>query len=533
MTQQLDELTRTHSAPERGTAVVAISGGLAVTLPSKEVFRLSAEEPDWPSIAAGLTGAGRTHLHGGSFLLLLPTGAGVDRAAVARSFFGWMAGPEFANRRPQVGSWDQGVAVRVTTALALRRTRPAEWPDQGQACLHRDLAWASVPSHIRSNHHGMQLMRALLLAEAHLDEVEREELGEGLSAVLTRRLPEVLEVVYGEDGWCGENSPAQDMLWLELLRSTRTGFSARLADLGLLERLDGVLDKAQAVSRIMVTPTGHILPRGDSPRTQTGLEHVPGTHWSERAGIWIHSGDDLFVMATGGQATMMHKHVDDTQVLVGYRGADFFIDGGYHSYAYDNPVVAALRSPRGHSVLGVEEYDDLPPWKAYVGAVPPRIVGGMESPAERSVVLTKELDGRHRLRRELWVGDHVLETVDSWELAEPLTPTVRYLLADTCRYRNQGRTVVLERLNRRLTMVFDRPVEVRFTPAEDEAPYRGWYSQRAHRLHRGTCLEVVPQEAGESGSLRCRMTFTDLGTPEPAVAGRSATGRWTAPPWGA
>lgn len=482
------------------TTATAREGGHLVSLPSGSPFVLDSET-DWDAVEAAQDITGRLYLYCGRFLTLLPPDS-PDTWQRIESFYAWLMDDRHRGLSRSYGSWDHATAMRLESTWVLAARAPEGPGPALLACLLRDLRWASTPENVHLNNHGVFLLKGLLFSVPHL-EPEFTEHRTDIEATVRDRLPAILDLVYADDGWCGENSPMYDRVWINLLRELQRGFAPELAGLGLERRLDEILEKADEVSRFLLLPNARYVPRGDSPRARTKLVPVNGTHFSTRVGVWTHHVNGLYLMATAGHASIVHKHVDDTQVYLHWDGNDFFLDGGFHSYNYADPRVPALRSQIGHSVLDVRDAEPMYPWVAYRKGRE-RVSGALTEPTEKSVVLSKEVDG-HTFVRRLEV-DHGLEDgpVLTYRDSGPPGLVARFLLANNAEVEVLPEAVVVRRLGSVLTLAFDTPIAAELIPAEGHAPHRGWYSTSAKELVAGQCLELRPAESG-AGALSYRV----------------------------
>lgn len=497
---RLESLRRSYFSPMGGTGLAEEGSGLLVTLPTRETFQLSLQGNDWPAIEAKLSVSGKLYLYAGQYLAMAKDilSEGKDVAPLVDDFCGWLLSDETEPLRTTYDSWDHGTALRLDAFQILAGVDGTGLGSRGVALHRKDLLWASDPSHIRLNNHGLFLLRSLLFFRAH--SASGTDLAEAAQQAISLRFSEILSFVYGDDAWCGENSPIYDRVWINLLRGVLRDFREELDDLRLGDRLEKLLVGADRSSRAQLLPTGHYVPRGDTPRQKTNLQPVRGTFFSKRVGVWVYHHEDLYLMVTGGHATITHKHVDETQLLLNYRGVDFFMDGGYHSYEYVDPRIPALKSPIGHSVLDLDGLGPLPPWQAYRGENP-RVKGEMVHADELGVFVSKTVLGEHELSRQVSVDGKTIRVEDAWSLAEEFTVVSRFLLSEDCDIAVDGCCVHLERLGQSLTLEFDREIRVTVTSGEKDEPYRGWYSVGASLLKEGKCMEVRPVDPGLRGTL--------------------------------
>lgn len=497
----------------RGTEAVREPRGWRVTLPTKERFFLTldqgADAAPWGEIVSKLGITGRLYLSTGHFLLVMPQGP--ERDLLIASFLPWVHAAVFPTHVNH-HSWDHSTAMRIEAEVSLLQETSGGIREAVLRALLIDLDWACDPGNILLNNHGLFLLQALMFCRgmmAHdpklFTELGGKERGDWIDATVHDRLPKILELVYGDDAWCGENSPMYDRVWINLINKLTRFFSEQLAEAKVLEFIQNLKGRADEHSRFLILPQGQYVPRGDTPRKQTGMRQMKGTRFSTRVGIWVHSSDDLYVLATCGQASLAHKHVDDTQLLLAYKMVDFFIDGGFHSYDYSDPRVLALRSGNAHSVLGLRESDWMTPHIAY--ANPPRQTARMVSASAEGAEMERVIDENQRLNRTVTLSANGLLVHDAWDLASAATAVSRFILPADCIVQFGPESIVLTRLGSCVTMTFDRPITASIVTGEHEPPHRGWYSAVANMLHSAICLEVSPVSSSLKGEVFYSLSF--------------------------
>lgn len=473
---------------------------------------------DWNALSEPLDATERLYLSSGHFLLLMDRGDERDDAITG--FLSWVQSGDVRSRWVSSASWDHSTAMRLEMCCLLYSSVTGEAAAAVLRQLRADLTWACVPMNSPLNNHGVFLLQALLFVRGTvthhpelLATLGGQQLIDQIDAAVSIRLPQILELVYGDDGWCGENSPLYDRVWINLLNKLLRFFPTELAEIGLLEIIREIVQQSDETSRFLLLPGGHYVPRGDTQRLQTKLLPNKGTRHNTRVGIWVHSDQELYLLATCGYASHVHKHVDDTQLLVTYRGVDFFTDAGYHSANYKDPRIPALRSAFGHSVLGLYEVDAMTPWLAYP-IERRRQVATMTDASDEGVLMTRLVDGNQRLSRRVKLTGGTVQVEDRWDLADGGSPMARFLLPEGCVLRIGPQELVIDRLGQRLTMTFTRPIEATVTTGEEQAPYRGWYSPLVNVLLPGHCLEVVPVGAQAQDAMQYTLSFQTPDAPE-------------------
>lgn len=491
-----------------------------VTFPTNERFSASARNTDWPNIATQLTTTGQLYLYSGNFLATLPHSDPLSERIV-NSFWTWANTDDFRSRSGSFGSWDHGTAMRIEVATYLILAKQHSFSALIYGQLWHDVEWACGQGKVKNNNHGVFLLGALLLVSKLWTDLESSGENRGavskssIEEIISSRLVTILDYVYGDDGWCGENSPIYDRVWINLLNRLQKSFTKELARIGALEILKEKVQGSDVYSRAQLLPNGRYVPRGDTPRMRTNLTPAHGTFHSTRAGIWIRSSPQFYLMATAGHASIAHKHVDDTAVYLAAHGIDLFLDGGFHSYNYMDPRVVSLKSAVGHSALGVDGYDDMPPWIAYKASAE-KIRGRLHRPSETAVTLDKALESLGLLRREIATPaeGRVLIT-DSWELRTASTPVARFLLANNAQVSQLGeKQVLVSRLGVEALMQFSDHVQTDVVEAESQPPYRGWYSTKANSFVAGKVLEIRPPSASPVGALQYNIRVRPNRSPE-------------------
>ncbi|TRX45287.1 hypothetical protein FNY88_12565 [Corynebacterium guaraldiae] len=507
----IGERSRQYYSPYANTSARLNGRELLIGLPTKEAFKIGLDSPiDWGHIESGLSVSGKLYLHGGQFLYFAESSLDEEGfCKLVESYSLWVGSREVRECNRRNYSWDHATAMRIETMVMLSFggsiNLEAHLPVRD--LVKDDIAWASEVENIPLNNHGVFVVGALLFAKLHLREEGGlwllNEIGRvtSLNHAVSERFPSILDSVYGDDGWCGENSPMYDRVWINLLSGLKRSFPVELQELGVLSKIDWILEESDLKSRFLILRNKRYVPRGDTPRQLTRLSPLSGTVFSKRVGIWAHSDKDLYLLATCGYSSVTHKHPDDTQVYLAYKGIDFFIDGGFHSYNYSDPRVLALRTYAAHSVLSLSSVDSVPPWKAYAQSRPvadPK----MTEASEQYVKMTNVINRVELTRRIELVNQHRIEVKDSWSGVTDDKVIVRFLLANNCEWSLSGRTLKLSRLGIEIALEFDSSVIVEEFSGERVAPFRGWYSTHSNQLIQGKCLEIQPSFPVGSGSLR-------------------------------
>lgn len=508
-----------------GNTAVSVSGNsVTVQLPTFEDFTIDLDEPDFAQVDELLGISGKLYLYSGEFLTLLASKHRSKSRTLISAFISWMGHDSVQEKSATYMSWDHATSLRIETLVYLREVHHEIWSVTGDSLLRADLEWSMQVRNIKLNNHGVFVLRSLLLASKCLPLNVFAGLKKRVAKIFNSRMSQILDYVYGTDGWCAENSPMYDRVWINLLRQLENHFADQIVEANLAERFEALLEKAELVSRAQLYHGGQFVPRGDTPRRRTNLEPLHGSYYSQRVGVWVYSDQDLYLMATAGHASITHKHVDDTQMLLSYKAVDFFIDGGGTSYDYSDPRIPAIKSMAGHSVLSEQGIDHLPPWRAYSGNKPP-LSASITNASDSKVVMENNLGGGGTLTRNVSVGTDNVSVRDEWEFSDPKQqPIIRYLLPETCFIEQQDKRILLYRLGQKITLTFNQRIQIEVISGERKPPYRGWYSVDARNILAGYCLEIQPEITDSAGLLEYRIKMAPMSESETKSVHKRAEG---------
>lgn len=431
---------------------------------------------------------------------------------IANSFHSFSLTSAFQRHRKRtLSSWDHATALRIEAMAALyaHAQEDAAQQDVGAVfeLLTSDLRWAFDPRNIRLNNHGLMLATAVLTGSQALAASD-EQTALRLQQYGADCIARILSSVFGDDGFCNENSPYYAHFYLRKLRELRAKHGAALKDTGTLALVEGIMKKATTSMRAIVYPDGGIPPLGDSHRTRSPHQSTSGTFLSRRTGFWVHKTDDLYVSLKCGSESATHKHVDDSSITLRYRDADIFLDSGYHSYTSNvDSRVRALKTQGAHSGLFFRELDDCMPAELYRNY---RVSTGIDAPREEQVptaACSYTVDGRNTAYRTVRVPrqEHLV-LVDTFHTLDGWTPVQRFIIPGDAQITHAESSILITVPGLTVQMAFDYEVGVDLFTGQEKHPHRGWVSMRARDFEPSYCLEVTPAPQAE-GPLHIDVTI--------------------------
>jgi hypothetical protein len=522
-----DEFIEEFYRVASGTHAQIDNQTLRVNLPAGRAFQINLNELDFSFVESSLDDSGKLYLYAGQFLTTLPRGESTSEWIISK-FYAWMADPRFREIAENYYSWDHATAMRIETSQYLKYLVPSAWTRSAEVVHDQDIDWGLAADNIGLNNHGVFLVTALLFV-AKVGGFDPETLSrKQLIEYSAARLMEIVDHVYDSEGWCAENSPQYDRVWLHLLRRVNDSFSDVLSESSVIDRFSEILEKASHLVAAQVYHDGFLVPRGDTQRIPTNETTLEGTHSSTRVGIWTHSNEDYFVMATAGHSSLTHKHVDDNQVLLSYRSVDFLVDGGHHGYVYEDPRVPALKAATGHSVLSATHLNSLPPWLAYRQPTPP-IRAQMLYADEQSVLMSSTLQRASELRRHLTRKSEGVVVVDTWNLSSDYSAVVRFIVPGSCFIEWDSRALVLTREGKQLILRFSNDIDVSVFTGEGNPPYRGWVSLEFGTFEPAHCIEIYSPGQSSEGSLAYTIEGETLTDEKWASFKQEASGQFGGP----
>ena len=236
------------------------------------------------------------------------------------------------------------------------------------------------PRHYLENeNHGVYQDKALLYLGYALHRIDWLQLAE-------ERLKRQWEFLFTDEGVCVENSYTYQRLNLLLFVEISRLLERQVSDFGKL--LESQLKKAEDFMGYALLPNGLCPPFGDSLKndyspwqtisegsvmeyacSKGGKGQAPLNQHAvyPKAGYffgrehWHQEGfeDAVWTMFRSGYKSITHRHADDNSFILYAKGEDIFLDAGFYSHMYRDPVRRYVRSARGHNsvVIDGKDYD--------------------------------------------------------------------------------------------------------------------------------------------------------------------------------
>lgn len=386
--------------------------------------------------------------------------------------------------RQQLGSsWDHCSSLRMKSLVALMGSSDSRMETLANNQLIKELEAENYWASIAPNNHGLMLVDALigttLVSPA----------GDGMILRAEAELERILDYVFGEDGFCNENSPAYHYLYIRLLRDLTQKY-------GRYEQCRSLVDKAEAKLRIIeqsiskiVRRDGMIPPLGDSNPSASEFRSSDGTFFSDRVGLWIYKHGDLFMTFKCGFESLTHKHADDTSVTLNFRGEELITDAGSSSYDYSDGRVLGLRTQKGHSGIFFEKFDDMHPSKLYSKGYQCR--SALISATTESVRGGYLISGHYAAHRHVTVVSGMRIAVEDYAASiHRAAYAVRFIIPQGIRVETDKRGFWLRGDKVRARITFSERVDVTMVSGEDGPPFKGWLSEKANEVVPAHCVEV-------------------------------------------
>jgi hypothetical protein len=199
--------------------------------------------------------------------------------------------------------------------------------------------------------HGVMTDQALLhLAQYFSGESESR----GYQRVALRRLEHQISIAYDADGFINENTIAyqnvNNMLYQEVcdfcaryhLESSTTRSISKTVEMGVIAFKKSLLHNGKCPS---------IGDSHESKNAATPYLPIIGKHLFKHSGFFFDNTDGTFFSFNCGCRSEIHKHIDDTSIILKYLEKDIFVDSGFYGYDRTDPLYAAIHGSRGHSAI--------------------------------------------------------------------------------------------------------------------------------------------------------------------------------------
>lgn len=380
-------------------------------------------------------------------------------------------------------SWDHCSSMRLKALTALTGSNDPKMEHLADRYLQQEMAAEDYWLQIERNNHGLMLLDALIavgLVSADSSEVLQRAVVE---------LDRILGFVFGDDGFCNENSPAYHHLYVRLVEGLITKYRDRPGCESIVETAERYFETIKSSMSWVVKPNGDIPPLGDSNPSGSNYESKNGTFFSERVGLWVYKHAGLYLTFTCGFENLTHKHADDTSITLSYRGEDLITDAGTASYKYSDPRILALRTQKGHSGVYFPRFDNYHPAKLYGKGIETKsaLIAASESSARGGYMIS----GNHIAHRHVTVlsptkiriEDHASSISQSRAVIRFIVPAHVSVGVASSGFLLSGGSVSAK-------ITFSERVRVRVAVGEDEDPYKGWISVKPNETTPAQCVEV-------------------------------------------
>ena len=380
-------------------------------------------------------------------------------------------------------SWDHCSSLRLKTLCALNGSGNQLLNEEAMAYLRKEIDRENYWQQIALNNHGLMLIDALNGVALTFCE----------SSVTFGRCAEelsrILDFVFGEDGFCNENSPAYHYLYIRLLRDICSKYESWLECAEFVIVARNYLKLIEGTMSQLVTQDGMIPPMGDSNPAASDFESVDGTHFSERVGLWIYKHDDIFLSFKCGFESLTHKHADDTSIILRYRGEDLITDAGTANFNYRDPKILGLRTQKGHSGVYFPRFDGVHPAKLYSSGYGAKSV--LVTATDKTVRGGYLISGNFLAHRHLSVMTPTRIRVDDHVSAiQPTRAVVRFIVPPAVGVISGKDGFWLLGQKSEARVRFNQRVKVSITCGQEQDPYKGWISVKPNETTSAKCVEV-------------------------------------------
>lgn len=380
-------------------------------------------------------------------------------------------------------SWDHCSSMRLKSLTALTGAGDLRVANRARDYLAEELGKEDFWHLITPNNHGLMLLDSLI----------------GVSLITTRssvaldraavELERIFSSVFDKDGFCNENSPAYQHLYVRLTEGLITKYRDRAGCESIVEVAKRYLVLMSETMSQIVKQNGEIPPLGDSNPSRSKYRSIDGTFFSERVGLWIYKDADLYLTFVCGFESLTHKHADDTSITLRYRGEDLITDAGTASYNYSDPRILGLRTQKGHSGIYFTRFDDYHPAKLYGRGVEAK--SAMVTATKASVRGGYMISGNHLAHRHVLVLSPTRIRVEDHTSSLPKSKTVtRFITPPEIEIKLEPNGFWLLGAKVAARVTFSEKVRSTVFHGQQEQPYKGWISLKANETTPARCLEV-------------------------------------------
>lgn len=403
-----------------------------------------------------------------------------------RSAFEKYGSQEGLQRANTIPSADHAAATRLHACLeAAELTADPTFRASVARVAHVTLEWICDESTYRPNNHG--LMTSIALLNWHVA-VERPSGGSRVRDIAVRRIIELADKAFDEDGMCDENTVGyhnfnlrcyDQVMHLQEREDIHPAFDQQLHP--ILERADVALGHCLLQDNTIPTV-------GDSARVKVTVRpSINASSNYSRSGFGVIKDERLYLSMICGGRSEIHKHNDDTSLSLWFDGQPLIVDAGSYLYDRTDPYRVSIESSYGHSGIYVEDVDGMmrhelkKTWPGYVS----RLDRGPHRDGS-----TESMSGSYDVPERLRVERSVTVFPNRWFVVRDSVRIMGDLASATARQRwLLGPQVVPERLghglwactseDRVLTIMAIGAFDEELYRAESFGRYRGWYSDQS------------------------------------------------------
>lgn len=356
--------------------------------------------------------------------------------------------------------------------------------------LWKLLGWATIPSNIINNNHGMMLASALLHVPLFLEMPEATK--NHLIDLSSNRLIEIIEHAFDGYGLCNENTPVYQNFYIKFLKN-------QIAELNFLEKYDArystiasklseIRSMAEHTLTLIALPTGALPPLGDGNlNAQKIVKPLDfAEFYSLDSGFYACKHKKLrsrYFSMKCGYATTIHKHSDDTSIFYWYDNSPIITDAGFLNYDWRDPENVLVKSQRGHSGAFYYKYDDFYPITLYRdGLSNSRIVSGMNVEKSDNLTVIKGnvcLDGKYHVERTVKFSHLnnilIIDRFSISDVAEKLEKCIRFVVPIEHKVELYDDYILISNTTFNLKLIYKAgTVSIKKGTRKNERPFEGW-----------------------------------------------------------